>query len=201
MKFRAPGMVVSAGTIEKNSSFLFNELHFINNTAVDFSGSLRGALTDRDGNVKEWITRRLDYELPGGGYWVKWPNVSATVTVDIESGDRLRFFYKPDNCEEWFLIKSNGEKGCIWEVPVTGETFIDLTSFSFDRRSRRVTIETVPGVEARLSNSSSEDFTDRITAGDTVIVIDMEGLPEDVYTLELVNGEERKLLNINVKTL
>ena len=200
MKFRAPGMVVSAGTIEKNSSFLFNELHFINNTAVDFSGSLCGALTDRDGNVKEWITRRLDYELPWG-YWVKWPNVSATVTVEIESGDRLRFFYKPDNCEEWFLIKSNGEKGCIWEVPVTGETFIDLTSFSFDRRSRRVTIETVPGVEARLSNSSSEDFTDRITAGDTVIVIDMEGLPEDVYTLELVNGEERKLLNINVKTL
>ena len=202
IKFCPPGLVISETDIKQNVSFLIDKMHFFMNYSVlDFSGVFRGALTDKNGTIKEWITQELEYTLESG-HGIGWSNVSATITVPIDFGDRIRFFYKSNTSDEWHLVKTNNEIGCSWEVLVADEYSIaESTSFSYDSKNNIITLTTKDGVQANLLSSDNEDVTDILSHEGNTIIIDTKKLTNNVYVLRLQKGSEVKLLELALKSI
>ncbi len=201
IKFSSPGIVISETNFEQNSRFYFDELRFTNITAVDFSGSFRGALTDRNGNIKEWITNELTYTLQNGGWSVRYSNVGAKITQSINIGDRIRFFYKSQDSNKWNLVKSSNEFDCRWEVLVADEYYIsECTSFTFDKTKGIITLKTKEGVEIRMFTSKNEDVSSILSRDGNIIKIEIKELAKDVYRLELSKGNDIKVLEFSIKS-
>lgn len=114
ISFKTPGIVLSEVSFAQGKKFVFDELNFVNRSSFDFMGSLCGAVTDKDGNIKEWITSVLNYNLLSG-WGVKYSSVYATINTPINAGDRIRFFYKFQNSDEWHLISPDDQE-CCWEI-------------------------------------------------------------------------------------
>ncbi len=205
IQFMSPGIVISETEFVENNRFYIDDLYFENYSYADFIGSFRGALTDREGNIKEWITSVLDHTssvlLPF--YYNHRTNVSATITVPICIGDRIRFFYKPEDADEWKLIKPRNED-CQWEILVADEyTIAETTSFTFDKQNRVITLETKEGVAAELYTPAGVQITDDngLSVEGNVITIDLNVLSMEAFTLKLLKGNEEKTLDITVKSM
>lgn len=200
IKITSPGIVIYETSFQQNRDFYVNELYFANNTAVDFSGSFRGAITDREGRIKEWITTEMDYTLPSNMY-VRFRNVWAKITQPIEIGDRIRFFYKSQNSDTWNLIKSTNEKDCNWEILIADEYNIsECTSFAFDKTKEIIMLETKKGVEVRMLTSNDEDVTNLLSIKDNIIEIKTKELQNDTYKLMLSKGSDIKTLEFSIKS-
>ncbi len=198
--FRNPGIEIFQTSFESNETYYFDKLVFTNNTAVDFAGSFRGAVTDRNGKIREWITTELKYTLPHG-YYVSYSNIRFSIKSDIQIGDRIRFFYKKDDAEDWSLIKSF-EDGCYWEILIADEFYIsESTSFTFDKTNSTIQLETKDGVNATLYNSSNIEIDAGISRTGNIIIIDLKQLTSDEYTIKLEKKDDLKLLNFSVKPL
>lgn len=201
IKFKAPGIVLSNSDIAQNSRFYFDELNFVNNTAADFSGFVRGAVTNRDGAVKEWITNELEINLQNGGWYVRYKTIGATITQNIDVGDRIRFFYKSQDSDTWQLMKSNNESGCTWEVLVADEYYIsESTSFVFDKKNGLIILKTKTGVDIQLLSSTGEDLSDLLSFEDGCVKIEVKKLLNDTYILKLQKGDDVKMLNFAIKS-
>ncbi len=126
IRFIGSGITVSETEFVQDSRFYIDELHFKNFSSIDYTGYFRGAITDRTGNIKEWITRELVYtpevdRVLESGRTVRWTKISATITEPINSGDRIRVFYRAQDSDKWHLVKSSNQKDCRWEVLVAPE--------------------------------------------------------------------------------
>lgn len=201
IKFRTPGIELTQTAFEQNHRYRFDRLCFINNAAIDFVGTLRGAVTNRKGEIKEWITVELNQSLQGGGWYVNWEKIDFTIKNKINIGDRIRFFYKREDSNNWYLIKSD-EKECRWEVPIADELYIcESTSFSFNRKNRIITIQTKDGVNVSLFNTENEATSIGLSSEGNIINIDTKELSSGEYTIRLQKGDDNKQLKFSVKSL
>lgn len=197
--FQSPGIVMSETNFEQNIRFYFDELYFCNRTAIDFSGIFRGAITDRDGNIKSWITNDLEYTLPSW-YMVGFKNVSATITQPICIGDRIRFFYKLEYSDTWNLIKSMNQIDCLWEILVADEYDIsETTSFTYDRNNGVIRLIVKDGVSAQLYSSTNKDVTDMLIIDGNFILINTKNLSSDTYVMKLQKGSDEKIIEFAIK--
>lgn len=200
IKFKSPGIELFQTTFETNKRYYFDRLTFSNNTVVDFSGTFCGAVTNRNGEIKEWVTNELNYTLKGGGRYMCY-RIGFTIKNKINIGDRIRFFYKSNDSEDWHLITSL-EENCQWEMLIADEYYIsECTSFTFDKGSRIITLETKDGVNVKLYTSSSEYITTGLSHNANIIYIDTKQLSSGEYTIRLQKGEDVKELMFSVKSL
>ena len=197
--FKSPGILISETNFEQNVKFYFDELWFRNNTAVDFSGSFRGAVTDREGNIKEWITNDLEYTLLSL-YGVRFKNVPATITQPICIGDRIRFFYKSEYSDVWNLIKSINQIDCIWEILINDEFYIsETTSFTYDKKNGVIILNVKDEVNAQLYSYANEDVSNLLIINGNSISINTQNLSSDTYILKLRKGSDEKVLEFVIK--
>lgn len=200
IKFKSPGIELSETNFTVNQRFYVDYATFRNQTAVDFSGLICGAVTTRDGEIKEWVTRELERSLASGHY-VRNSKITCTITKPINIGDRLRFFYKGKNSDVWRLIKSQ-EENCVWEVPIADEYYIaECTSFTFDKTNQKIILRTKDGVDVTLFSPNNIPITDALKLEDTDIVIDTTLLGIGQYTIILQKGEDVKELKFEIKSL
>lgn len=201
IKFKSPGIELSETNFAVNQRFYIDKASFLNSTAVDFSGVFCGAITTRNGEIKEWATRELEKTLQNGGWYVTYSNIACTITKPINIGDRLRFFYKSNNSDVWRLIKSQ-EENCVWEVPIADEYYIsECTSFTFDKINQKIILRTKYGVDVTLFSPNNIPVTDALELDDTNIVIDTTLLNKGQYTLILQKGDDVKELKFEIKSL
>ena len=201
IKFKSPGIELSQSHFELNKRYYFDKLVFSNGTALDYAGKFCGAVTNRNGEFKEWVTNELECTLPCG-FYVTYTSVEFFIETKINTGDRIRFFYKSNDSEDWHLIKSS-EEDCQWEVLIAEEYYniSECTSFAFDKSSRIITIETEDAINVSLYTSSSENITDGLSRNGNTINIDTKQLSSGEYTIRLHKGEEVKYLKFSVKSL
>ena len=109
---------------------------YIGNSSLrDFEGSLVLALVNKNGEVKENISKTilLEETLPLG-MGIGYPNIECKITQAIEAGDRIWMMYKSKDASEWYRIV--GEKGTVTEIivkeddPTAIEQPVDRISFS-----------------------------------------------------------------------
>ncbi len=192
IKFRSPGIELSETKFAVNQQFYIDKVTFWNSSAMDFSGAFCGAITTRDGEIKEWVTQELEYMLQSE-WLVTYKNIPCIITKPINIGDRLRFFYKSNNDGTWQLIKSQ-EKDCVWEVPVADEYYIsECTSFTFDKTNQKIILQTKEGVDVTLLSPNNTPVTDAINVNDIHIVIDTTLLNKGRYTIIL----QKKMIEKN----
>ncbi|MBQ4502322.1 MAG: C10 family peptidase [Alistipes sp.] len=89
-----PGLLSDATVYEQGKEF---EVAFCvdNKGIVDFEGTIALCLCDSIGQIKEKLVS--DNTTLKVGYYSWWTNQKVTITSTIETGDRLRIYYKGSN--------------------------------------------------------------------------------------------------------
>ncbi len=123
VQIKSPGIVMSDAEIIEGQSFCIDTLYVHNPSFVDFKGELRGAVTDKEGNIKEWITDTYQayWSALLHNKWYCWCSINAVINNPISVGDRIRFFYKSIDSETWHLIKPQDGENSKWEIPLHDE--------------------------------------------------------------------------------
>ncbi len=206
LKISAPGIVVSETEFVQNTPFIINEVNFIYCTTEDFSGFIRAAITDREGKIKEWITEEFAFSLGNSENKMQRTTIgiaaNATIKEAITFGDRIRFFYRYQNSDEWDLIKSSNEVGCQWEILVADEYSIsESTSFTFNKIDKTITLKIKDGVSVELFSSTQESITNGLEVNGNTVVIHTYIFPKDTYTIKLQKGSDVKTLEFAVKSI
>ena len=171
-----------------------------NSSAIEFKGSFRLAVTDHEGNIKEWISNeKIEMNLPPRYYYSSL-NFSCTINGDIVIGDRIRMFYKKQDSEEWHLVTSLSSN-IPWEIPIIDEyTISESTSVSFDKDTGILLISFKDNVAASMSRNGEPIFTG-ITYNQNSVEIETKNLPEGIYTIKLEKGFDVKEFDFEVKPL
>ncbi len=87
----------------------------------------RFALTDSDGNIKEFISEGTTSLSLSRAVLITL-NQECTITGDVKAGDRIRVYYQADNYETWHVM---GEYyGSAWEYVITLD-MVDYTPYEF----------------------------------------------------------------------
>ncbi len=87
----------------------------------------RFALTDSDGNIKEFLSEG-ETICPFNNGWGGLSNMQCTITGDVKVGDRIRVYYQADNYDTWHVM---GEYyGSAWEYVITVD-MVDDTLYEF----------------------------------------------------------------------
>lgn len=171
-----------------------------NSSAIEFKGSFRLAVTDHEGNIKEWISNeKKEMNLPPRYYYPSL-NFSCTINGDIVIGDRIRMFYKKQDSEEWNLITSLSSN-IPWEILIMDEyTISESTSVSFDKDTGILLISFKDNVAATMLRNGEPIFTG-ITYNQNSVEIETKNLPEGIYTIKLEKGFDVKEFDFEVKPL
>ena len=185
------------GYMSANTSDFLPRLPFevkatlFNNIAIDFLGALRLAVTDRDGNIKEWICEEMTdvtIKPDNKSYRYSFP---CTITEDILIGDRIRLFYREQNSDKWERVISKS---------LLDSDDCESTYVQFSKRAGYLSIGFKYGVSATVW-FNGQPVSKGVQYEHTNIRIDTKKLTEGVYTIKLVKGEEKKEFTFEVKPL
>lgn len=196
--FNPPGIEISSQEFDSFKRFTIDGLHFMNKTAVDFSGSLCGALTDKDGNFKSWVTPTFKHIIHNSSWSANYSNINAYIDGNIDEGDRIRFYYKSDGSQQWHLVTSANQQNCTWEVLLLPKDILQATSFTFEKTSRLITLVVKSGVQVSLISPFGNDVSGAVSKRDNTVRIDMGQLPQQEYTIRLQKGNATKDVKISI---
>lgn len=186
--------------VEQGKPFSFCSFYFYNRTQLLFEGLLRVVLVNREGKPKEVVSPEYPCVAQADSYSSISDWRTCTINGPIDFGDRLHFYYKSKNSDEWHLIRPLNDQVTNWEIPVADESDIaGSTSFTFDRLHRTITLSTKKGVAARLFSESGEDLSPHLSIEGTTIRIPVRGLPAGRCTVRLTKGADTKELSFSVK--
>ena len=197
------------GDMSANTSDFLPRLPFevkatlFNNVAIDFLGALRLAVTDRDGNIKEWICEEMTDVIikPDNKYYSY--SFPCTITEDILIGDRIRLFYREQNSDKWERVISNSLYSDECEILIADEMTINKsTSVYYDKKNNVLRVYFKYGVLATLwFNGQLESKGIEYDNSGRFMSINTQELTEGVYTVKLKKGEERKEFTFEIKPL
>ncbi|MBQ2855970.1 MAG: C10 family peptidase [Bacteroidaceae bacterium] len=172
----------------------------INSKMMDFSGSLRLAVTDGEGNIKEWISEEKEISL--NAYYDNSFSFPCTITRDISIGDRIRLFYKEQDAEEWKTVKAPLGKYYIWEIYIADNvTISESTSIYYSKNENKLRVNFKYGVSASVWLNDQPVYKGIEYDPYGSININTRELPEGVYTIKLEKGKEKKEFTFQIKPL
>lgn len=152
-----------------------------------FAGYFVVALTDAEGNIKDFVCGPQRYDSTNPGSWRGYSNISCVLSIYPAEGDRLRAFYRSDNWGEnqWTPLLYDTSDGTVSEILVTdNQTLAEATRLSYGRLLRLVNIDTKDRVEWKLKSSAGKAVTDCVNYSGTSMTIDASSL-KGSYTLTL----------------
>lgn len=191
------GFISYPGTFEQNVPFEVVVDWISNASVAPFTGVFRLALTDKAGNLKQVL---LEYDIVDLPYSYGYEELSfqGTITVPIETGYRIRLFYKASDALEWTLLKG-GEK-CQWEILVADEFSIEETTvLKYDKQTRKITLTLKKDdVEVTFLKPDGTALADGVEMNGNAVTITTGALPAGTYTLKLVKGNDRKEVKIKL---
>ena len=197
------------GDMSANTSDFLPRLPFevkatlFNNVAIDFLGALRLAVTDRDGNIKEWICEEMtDVTIKPDNKYYRY-SFPCTIIEDILIGDRIRLFYREQNSDKWERVISNSLYSDECEILIADEMTINKsTSVYYDKKNNVLRVYFKYGVLATLwFNGQLESKGIEYDNSGRFMSINTQELTEGVYTVKLKKGEERKEFTFEIKPL
>ncbi len=135
------GMSANTTSFNTGEAFTLSVTGIYNGSMIDYYGEFAFVLVDKDDNIKEFVSTTLTREGLQPSYYVRWNDVSCTITGDIEPTDCLRLVYRETGFDEWLLARPF-EAGTVYKIHVVASDY-DVTMAS-------------PG----LSTSTSEFYDD-----------------------------------------
>ncbi len=145
-----PGLSVSTNEFYEPGCTFTADAYPINVSGETITTYLRFALTDSNGNVKEWLSSNMLLNGMGSGYYSSIKDISCTITNGVEAGDFIRLFYQGVYNDEgtWKAIDSYYGSACPVEVEITEDMIIPtgISSVSIDHEADDGNIYTIQGI-------------------------------------------------------
>lgn len=179
-------------------TFLMNFGGICNGSNTAFDGSVALALTDAEGNIKDFVCSPLEYPATQPRAWRGFLNVSCVMNAFPVEGDVIRGFYRRSTWAEddWRPLLYDRTDGTVGEIPVyDNQTLAEATTFSYNKDTQLVTIETKDRVDWSLKSSSGTAVTDGVSYSGVRMSINTQSL-KGSYTLTLRRGGEQCILTL-----
>ncbi len=196
-----PGMTTKTTEFKADERFVIDGISIANPSVIDFEGEVRVGVCDIEGEFKSWASDAVPFSL-ASGYATSVLNVEIKVKGDIESGDRLRAFYRAKGGDKWHWMMPYADN-TQWEIVLKHPSIGDTTSLKFDRASGLMTITHERNVKATLRLLGSVVESGVQTTSRTLI-IDTKALhPGDLYEIYLESEDslESKSYTFTLKNL
>ena len=188
----------ASGEIVPRQSFTMKVGGVCNGSNQPFSGYFILALTDAEGNIKDFVCGSQYYEQTNSHSWRGYPSVSCILNTFPLEGDRIRGFYRGENWGEnqWNPFLYDATDGTVGEILVyDNQTLAEATTFSYAKTLQIVTIDTKDHVSWTFKSSSGADASDCVTYAGVQMNIDASKL-KGAYTLTLKRGNDQLSLNL-----
>lgn len=179
-----------------------------NRTVADFDGYVRLGITDKNGNVKEWISGENRLTLKSNAdynsfYYYTSTTFSCKITCRIEIGDRIRMYFRERNTANWNLVIADPKlgEGVAWEIPLSDlYTIRESTSIKYDRLKKTITVSFKDGVSVSVLQNGTPVSSGISKTGNSVVV-DLTELSGEKYLLRLEKGAEMEEVVFSVKSI
>lgn len=188
-------------TIRPRKSFSITAGFLYNGGIRPFSGEYCIALVDKDGKIKEQLSSVNAFNELAAGGGRGYPSVSCFMQSYPLAGDKVCLLYRSGNWPEgvWERPLYDLTSDIVAEIPVSDDTKLaDVTSFSYNKASGEILIETKDLVEWTLRDASGMDITEGITYSMTALKMAASALQAGDYTLTLKRFDEK--LTLKFKT-
>lgn len=188
-------------TIRPRRSFSMVAGFLYNGGIRPFFGEYCIALVDKDGKIKEQISAVNAFNELAAGSGRGYPSVSCFMQSYPLEGDRVCLLYRSGNWPEgvWERPFYDLTSNIVAEIPVSDDTELaDVTSFSYNKTTGEILIETKDLVDWTLTDASGMAVTDGISYSMTALKIAASALQAGSYTLTLKRFDEQ--LTLNFKT-
>ncbi len=187
------------GTIVPRKSFNMKVGGVCNGGNDPFAGYFILALTDADGNIKDFVSGSQYYDLTSARSWRGYTGIPCILNTYPLEGDRIRAFYRSENWGEnqWtpFLYDTTDET-LVTEIPVfDNQTLAEATTFSYAKTLQIVSIDTKDHVNWTFKSSTGADASDCVTYAGVQMSIAASKL-KGAYTLTLQRGNDKLSLTL-----
>lgn len=188
---------VGKRTFAENDTFTVTEVTFINNSQEIFNGIVRFAHTDKDGNIKGWLSEEMEIAELGNYYQTTFRDIECTITEPIEDGDRMRAFYRASG-EKWFLAHPYEYFGGEWEIVFrsTLPSIAESTSVSFNKETELLTIAHDSNVIVSVSHKGTR--VSDVTYETNCTIIDVKQHHGKSLDISLANSVEERNFTITI---
>ena len=196
-----PGMTTKATEFMSGQAFVIDGISIANPAVINFDGEVRVGVCDITGEFKSWASEAIPFSLDSG-YATSVLNIETEIKDDIESGDRLRAFYRAKGSDKWFWMMPYADN-TQWEIVLKHPSIGDTTSLKFDKSTGMMTITHERNVKATLRLLGSVVDSGVQTTSRTLI-IDTKALhPGDLYEIYLESEDsfESKSYTFTLKNL
>lgn len=136
-----------------------------------FSGEVRVALCDKDGNGKEVL---CSHDLALDIYYFMSYNRELTITTPIESGDRIRLLSKGEQASDWSWIRRY-DVHTVDEiiVSVTAEDIAKSLGVKYDKTTKQLRFTSSYNLTYSVADSSSTTKASGTMESGVATVVDM----------------------------
>lgn len=189
------GLTPSIDPIVPRSNFTMKVGALSNGGNAPFEGYFILAITDSDGNIKDFVSGSQHYDITNPRSWRGFSSVSCILQIYPRKGDRIRLFYCSDkevteNPVPWKPVRWDSTDGTVGEILLTdNQTLAEVTSLSYSKTTGLLTIETKDGVKVKIEGGNIP--ADAVTSYVTSIVIDASLIPSSTYKLIMERDDER----------
>jgi hypothetical protein len=168
---------------------------FWNLSIMPFTGHIDLVLCDKDGNIKEHL---YSYRVENFEYMSEMlpeERIKATITQNIEHGDRLRIYYKGDNSDTWKWMQ--GYDACYTEVLVTAtaEELAEGLHFRYEKNTRALRLSNDQAMTLTIYDNDTNELigTGNYMMNETAEFSDME---PGTYRIEISLGNRAYVLTV-----
>ena len=190
-------------TISPVHSFTITAGWLYNGGIRPFSGEYCMVLCDKDGQIKEEISAAGTISELNAGSGKGYPSISCVMHSFPLEGDYICLVYRSANWPAgvWEKPLYDLTSGIVAEIPVKDDTKLEeVTSFSYNKTSGEVLIETKDLVDWRLEDASGKAVTDGVSYEKTTLKIDTSGLAKGTYKLTFKRFAEQMTLTLKMGT-
>ena len=190
-------------TIRPAHSFSMKAGFLYNGGIRPFSGEYCVVLCDKDGQVKEEISAVNTFNELKAGSGRGYSSISCFMQSYPLTGDKVCLVYRSDNWPAgvWEKPLYDLNSSIVAEIPVTDDTKLEeVTSFSYNKTTGDVLIQTKDLVDWRLENASGQAVTEGVTYEMTALKIETSGLAKGTYKLTLKRFDEQLTLTLKMGT-
>ena len=187
------------GTIVPRKNFKMKVGGICNGGDLPFSGYFIVALTDAEGQIKDFVCGSQYYAETSSRSWRGYTDINCILNTYPLEGDRIRAFYRGENWGEnqWTPFYYDLTDGTVGEILVyDNQSLAEATTFSYAKTLQIVTIETKDHVTWSLKSSSGADASNCVTYSGILMTIDASKL-KGAYTLTLQRGSDQLSLNLS----
>lgn len=168
---------------------------FWNLSIMPFTGHIDLVFCDKDGNIKEHL---YSYRVENFEYMSEMlpeERIKATITQNIEHGDRLRIYYKGDNSDTWKWMQ--GYDACYTEVLVTAtaEELAEGLHFRYEKNTRALRLSNDQAMTLTIYDNDTNELigTGNYMMNETAEFSDME---PGTYRIEISLGNRAYVLTV-----